>query len=127
MLASASPDKTIKLWDVKIGKCTRTLQKEGETYSSCLAFSPDSKKLASVGYTIDAKDKGNSWRRTLWDVATGKNTKSFAGHKGWVRGVAYSPGGELLATASWTGKRQICGTSSLEARRHTSRLKMRGL
>jgi hypothetical protein len=36
----------------------------------------------------------------LWDPATGKHLRTLAGHYGGVRGVAFSPDGRLLATAS---------------------------
>jgi Flp pilus assembly protein TadD len=35
----------------------------------------------------------------LWEVATGQETRSFKGHTGWVRNVAFSPDGTRLASA----------------------------
>jgi WD40 repeat protein len=62
ILASASHDKTVKLWDVATNKERATLQgHEGMVYS--VAFSPDGKTLASVSGDKTVK---------LWDVATGK-------------------------------------------------------
>src|SRR5216683_332928 len=47
-LASASVNKTVKLWDVSSGKCTATLR--GHNNRVCaVAFSPDGKTLASAG------------------------------------------------------------------------------
>jgi WD40 repeat protein len=46
-VASASFDKTVKLWDVQTGKLKQTLP--GHGYSAyAVAFSPDGKTLAST-------------------------------------------------------------------------------
>ena len=61
-LASASGDRTVKLWDVATGKERTTLRgHEGMVYA--VAFSPDGKALASVSGDNTVK---------LWDVGTGK-------------------------------------------------------
>ena len=39
----------------------------------------------------------------LWDVDTGEMLRSMPGHAGGVSGVAFSPGGTSLASASWDG------------------------
>ena len=62
-LASASRDKTIKLWDVATGKERATLRGHTDRWCHC-AFSPDGKTLASSGRS-DGTIK-------LWDVATGQ-------------------------------------------------------
>jgi WD40 repeat protein len=37
----------------------------------------------------------------LWDAASGKEILTLKGHTSWVFGVAFSPDGRHLASASW--------------------------
>ena len=58
---------------------------------TCVAFSPDSRCLAS-----------GSMDRTinLWDVETGECIDTLNGHEGWVTCVAFSPNYQFLASGS---------------------------
>jgi WD40 repeat protein len=92
-LASASADRTVKLWEVATGKVLRTLQ--GQTQGAVsLAFSPDGQRLAS------ADSYGGDRTVSIWDLDTGKVLHTLAGHEGPVKNVAFSPDGHCLATAS---------------------------
>lgn len=59
-----------------------------------VAFSPDSRTLASGGGT---SDKGEI---KLWDVATRKEQAPLKGHTADVISVAFSPDGKTLASGS---------------------------
>ena len=90
ILASASADKTIKLWDLKTWREIRTLR--GHTsYLNGVAFSPDGALLASASDDKTVK---------LWDVASGKELRTLSGHTNFVNAVAFSPDGKLVASGS---------------------------
>ena len=90
LLASASHDETVRLWDVKTGREVQKL--DGHTGSvSAVAFSPGGSLLASASHDETVR---------LWDVKTGREVQKLDGHTDWVSAVAFSPGGSLLASAS---------------------------
>ncbi len=94
IIASASFDKTIKLWQVSTGKLITTLEGHQERLWS-LRFSPDGKTLASSSYDSTIK---------LWNVADGTLKKTIFGHnKTQVRSVDFSPDGKLLASSDSHG------------------------
>ncbi|MHC5775152.1 WD40 domain-containing protein [Nostoc sp.] len=90
-LASASWDKTIKIWDVSTGQLLKSLTGDCTAVSS-VAYSPNGQQLASAGYDKTIK---------IWDVSSGKLLKSLTGHRGWVNSVAYSPNRQQLASAGY--------------------------
>ena len=90
ILATASSDSTLKLWNVATGQELKTLiGHQGAVFS--VSFSPNGKTLASG--SIDSTLK-------LWDVATGKELKTLLGHQSLVTSVSWSPDGKTLATGS---------------------------
>ena len=92
LLASASGDETVRLWDVTTGR-PHGQPLTGHTAAVReVAFSPDGSLLASAS--------GDETVR-LWDVTTGRpHGQPLTGHTGPVFDVAFSPDGRLLATAS---------------------------
>jgi len=89
----------IYLWEVKTGQVHTTLAVY--TTDRCdvngLAWSPDGSTLASAH---------QDWQVRLWNVETGQMVRAIEAHAGWVRGVARSPSGHLLAS---TGEdKRIC-------------------
>jgi WD40 repeat protein len=101
LLASGSGygDNTIKLWEVATGREVRTLSGPGGVTS--VAFSPDGRLLAS-GFCGFLEVPGGCVRGEikLWDVASGREVRTLTGHTFYVRSVAFSPDGRLLASGS---------------------------
>ncbi|ODH02144.1 ribosome assembly protein 4 [Nostoc sp. KVJ20] len=89
-LASASSDKTIKIWDVSSGQLLKTLTGHSEQIIR-VAYSPNGQQLASASADKTIK---------IWDVRSGQLLKSLTGHSDRVMSVAYSPNGQQLASAS---------------------------
>jgi WD40 repeat protein len=87
-LASCSFGSTAKLWDVPTRKLIASLTHS--EFISAVTFSADGKLLATVGDDKEAK---------LWDVASKRQVASFKGHEGGVVAAAFSPDGNLVATA----------------------------
>ena len=92
-IASASADKTARLWDAATGQKLQTLSGHTQTVWG-VAFAPDGKTLASA-----------SWDKTvrLWDTASGQLLRTLTGHAAAVYNVAFSPDGTLLASTSADG------------------------
>lgn len=95
MLASGSPDSTIKLWNATTREETMTL-KPNRSIVFSVAFSPDGKTLACGSCAVN-----DSHRVLLWDVETGKVSAALKGHTKGVYSVAFSPDGKMLASSSW--------------------------
>ena len=90
MLASASNDNTVKLWEVSSGKLLRTLEAH-EDDVDCLAFDPQGDTLASAGFDDTVR---------LWDAHTGKLLRTLLGHENDVDCLAFNPKGGTLASGS---------------------------
>jgi WD40 repeat protein len=90
LLASGSPDTTIRLWDPTTGTCRSALTGHTKCVQA-VAFSPDGKLLASG--SIDTTIR-------LWDPTTGTCGGTLKGHSDCVQAVAFSPDGKLLASGS---------------------------
>jgi len=105
LLASASKDGTIILWDVSIaldtGSATRQplgqpLTRHTDAVTS-LAFSPTPPGGGTGGRMLASASGDNTV--ILWDVATRQPLgPPLTGHTGFVRGVAFSPNGKTLAS-----------------------------
>lgn len=87
--ASCSTDLTIKFWDLKTYKCTKTLTGHDHTVSM-IRFMPSGDQLVSCSRDATIK---------VWEVSTGYCTKTLSAHSEWVRCIAVASDGEMLASA----------------------------
>jgi WD40 repeat protein len=92
-LASASYDRTVKVWEAQTGQEQLTLKGHPGAVTS-VAFSPDGRRLASASYDRTVK---------VWDAQTGQEQLTLKVHRGAVTSVVFSPDGRRLASASDDG------------------------
>jgi len=90
LLVSASEDGFARIWDIKTGKLIHELahpyKEEYEVGVFSLAFSPDSRVLASAGYNYVA----------LWQAESGRRIKIIETDSRYI--IDFSPDGKLLLT-----------------------------
>jgi WD40 repeat protein/serine/threonine protein kinase len=96
-LASASADRTVRVWDARGGQERLTLLGHtGMVRDVC--FSPDGRHLATA-----------SWDKTVrvWDARSGREVFTLEGHRDKVERVCFSPNGEHLASAGDDGALRV--------------------
>ncbi|KDQ61138.1 hypothetical protein JAAARDRAFT_32141 [Jaapia argillacea MUCL 33604] len=91
LLASASEDATVKIWDWETGEFERTLKGHTRAIQD-LDFDHKGNLLVTCSSDLFIKiwDTQNEW----------KNTKTFPGHEHSVSAVRFMPGDQLIVSAS---------------------------
>jgi hypothetical protein len=92
LLASASSDSRIRLWNPATGTQIRQIKAHSQKVYS-VAFSPDGQVLAA----------GDNTAVRLWNPATGEEIDAFR-HGGIISSVAFSPDAQVLASAGDSAK-----------------------
>ncbi|MDD5285969.1 MAG: caspase family protein [Desulfuromonadaceae bacterium] len=120
---SGSWDNTLSLWNISTGRevrtftgrtgrsVTETVTKDGDPIPAIVLMLAEKSmfnisapgRISSVAFSPDGRYAlSGSWDSTLtlWDISTGKEIKTFRGHKDRVNTVAFSPDGSQIISAA---------------------------
>jgi WD40 repeat protein len=100
LLASASKDGLVNLWDLGNGSKKWSYEKLGEIKPESDKLQDDVLKAASLVYSekADLLAAGGYNEIHLIEPKTGKFVKALKGHKGTVKGIAFSNDGKRLVS-----------------------------
>jgi WD40 repeat protein len=90
LLATASKDRTARVWSAVTGEHLQTLTGHTDEVKA-VVFDPDGSRLATCSRDGTA---------AIWDTTTGKRLLTFTGHTDEIWGVDLSSDGSRLATTS---------------------------
>jgi WD40 repeat protein len=108
MLASASADGTVRIWNVQSGAQTRVLTPDSSGQQNVIysvAWSPDGKSLASGSDDHVVR---------IWDANTGALLKTIARHLAPVYCVAWRRDSRVLASGSGDQAINLCDAATGE-------------
>jgi WD40 repeat protein len=119
-IASASFDKTIKLWNAETGACLHTLVNDSNGLYS-VVFSPNGQYIASGSLDKSLK---------IWNAASYELVKTFGESSffNYVHSVAYSPDGKNIAVGLYEKKNiKIFNVSNLLPQKGGKKIKKKNL
>src|SRR5260370_24432025 len=91
LIASASADKTVQVWDVDTGGVNVSIDTGHTDIVTCVAWSPDNKLVVSGSADKTAR---------VWNYADNSHPVTYNSHSDVVNSVAWSPDGSLIASGS---------------------------
>jgi len=98
-VATASRDRTVKVWEVATGKEVANLKGSPENVKG-VVFLEGSAVVASSTGKWNKEKKTWEGEIKIWDVKAGKQIGSLKGHAETIEGLALSRDGKYLASAS---------------------------
>lgn len=100
-LATASADKTARVWEVATGQ-ERQLYAGHKAGVVSVAFSPDGAVLATGSQDKTAR---------VWDVGSGEPMRQLSGHTDWVISVAFPSRPGVVASIDAAGRHRLWSTT----------------
>jgi eukaryotic-like serine/threonine-protein kinase len=91
-LASASKDKTVRVWKLETGDTILTYKKHLDRVKSAI-WSPNGKYIASSGDIKDGTVR-------IWEAVSGYTTLIYRNHTPAATAISWSPDGRFLASSS---------------------------
>jgi WD40 repeat protein len=88
LIAGCGYEEVVKIWDTETWTIKSTFIGD---QAQDLAISPDGKRIVTAG--------GGIHEANVWDVNSGNQVFNLREHPSWVWAVAYSPKGNLIASA----------------------------
>ena len=95
-VASASEDKTARVWEVATGKQAARMSHDKTVWT--VAFNADGKRI------VTASEDGTA---RVWDATNGQSLFTLSGHANGVFGAAWSPDGTRIVTGGRDGTARI--------------------
>ncbi len=90
LAASASDDKTVKMWDVHTHQCVQTFHEHTQAVRS-VKFHPHGSVIASAGCDNSIK---------LYDLRSSQMIQHYSAHDAPVHGIDFHPSGDFLLSCS---------------------------
>ncbi len=87
------------IWDARTGRQLHALGGH-ESQCTCVAFSPDGKRLVS-GDRYSNRKRQPEGRLCIWDVESGKRIREIRGTRGDIRRVLFTPDGRYILAAAY--------------------------